>query len=181
MCSVVSLKRILLIIDIIINRFIIKEISILPSDVTKWSPYIPKTRHGRNFNQWSKFFEFLGCCLKKVSISVKTFKDWFITATRSIFLKHVLITGNFMTIATLCNSSSSVRTHATTAFVVSLAVSDLFFCASIVPYYVIERLILLSPFTDEKCMYLSFFIYLNVCTSILLLTTITINRWVIFL
>ena len=81
-----------------------------------------------------------------------------------------------MTLVTLYNSSSTLRNHATMAFVVSLAVSDFLYCAFNIPYYIIERLIKSEPFTNEKCTPWLFFTYFNVGCSILFLTAITINR-----
>ncbi|KAG8192723.1 hypothetical protein JTE90_009746 [Oedothorax gibbosus] len=85
--------------------------------------------------------------------------------------------GNLLTIIALtrCNKLR----NATTAFVVSLAVADFLFCAFCLPLtatrYVYKEWIL----GDELCTLFPFFFYGNVAASLMSMTAITFNRFVL--
>ena len=84
--------------------------------------------------------------------------------------------GNSLTVAALVRSRK-LRSHATTAFVLSLAGSDLLFCAFNLPLtasrYIHESWIL----GDTLCRLFPFFFYGNVAASLFSMVLITINRY----
>ena len=86
-------------------------------------------------------------------------------------------TGNSLTVAALVRSRK-LRSHATTAFVLSLAGSDLLFCAFNLPLtasrYIHESWIL----GDTLCRLFPFFFYGNVAASLFSMVLITINRYI---
>ncbi|KAG8239715.1 hypothetical protein J437_LFUL019073 [Ladona fulva] len=71
---------------------------------------------------------------------------------------------------------SKLRSHATTAFVVSLCLSDLMFCAINLPLtasrYINEAWVL----GDTLCKLFPFFFYGNVAVSLMSMVAITVNR-----
>lgn len=85
------------------------------------------------------------------------------------------VPGNSFTVAALVKSRK-LRSHATTAFVLSLAGSDLLFCAFNLPLtasrYIHESWIL----GDTTCRLFPFFFYGNVAASLFSMVLITVNR-----
>ncbi|KAF8764331.1 protein trapped in endoderm-1-like [Argiope bruennichi] len=85
--------------------------------------------------------------------------------------------GNLMTIIALTKCRK--LHNATTAFVVSLAVADFLFCAVCLPLtatrYIYKEWIL----GDELCTLFPFFFYGNVAASLMSMTAITFNRFVL--
>ncbi|KAF2366463.1 G protein-coupled receptor rhodopsin-like [Trinorchestia longiramus] len=83
--------------------------------------------------------------------------------------------GNLTTIVAL-SRSVKLRVHATTAFIISLSVSDLLFCTINLPLtasrYIHEAWVL----GDALCSVFPFFFYGNVAVSLLNLVAITVNR-----
>jgi len=88
------------------------------------------------------------------------------------------VTGNLLTVVALLRCQK-LRVHATTAFVISLAVSDLLFSAINLPLtasrYVHEKWTL-GP---ELCRIFPFFFYGNVAASLMNMVAITVNRYVL--
>ncbi|KAK7081322.1 Trehalase, partial [Halocaridina rubra] len=81
---------------------------------------------------------------------------------------------NLVTIIAL-SRSPKLRVHATTAFVISLCVSDLLFCTINLPLtasrYIHEAWVL----GDTLCSIFPFFFYGNVAASVLNMVAITVN------
>lgn len=88
------------------------------------------------------------------------------------------VVGNFVTILALIQCPK-LRTHATTAFVLSLCISDLLFCAVNLPLtaarYIYEKWIL----GDALCKLFPVLFYGNVAVSVLNMVAITLNRYVL--
>jgi len=101
----------------------------------------------------------------------------FAAVAASIFT-FVGITGNLLTVVALLKCQK-LRSHATTMFVISLAVSDLLFCSINLPLtasrYVHEEWRLGS----EMCRLFPFFFYGNVAASLMNMVAITINRYIL--
>jgi len=101
----------------------------------------------------------------------------FAAVAASIFT-FVGITGNLLTVVALLKCQK-LRSHATTMFVISLAVSDLLFCTINLPLtasrYVHEKWIL-GP---DMCRLFPFFFYGNVAASLMNMVAITINRYIL--
>lgn len=99
-------------------------------------------------------------------------------AVASIIFILVGVTGNLVTIIALTRSPK-LRVHATTAFVISLCVSDLLFCTVNLPLtasrYINEAWVL----GDTLCRIFPFFFYGNVAASILNMVAITVNRYIL--
>ncbi|KAK6995708.1 hypothetical protein SK128_001154, partial [Halocaridina rubra] len=85
---------------------------------------------------------------------------------------------NLVTIIAL-SRSPKLRVHATTAFVISLCVSDLLFCTINLPLtasrYIHEAWVL----GDTLCSIFPFFFYGNVAASVLNMVAITVNRYIL--
>jgi len=88
------------------------------------------------------------------------------------------LTGNLLTVIAL-SRCVKLRTHATTAFVISLAISDLLFCSINLPLtasrYIHEEWLL----GETMCRLYPFFFYGNVGASLINMVAITINRYVL--
>ncbi|XP_018021107.1 protein trapped in endoderm-1-like isoform X2 [Hyalella azteca] len=99
-------------------------------------------------------------------------------AVCSILFIVVGVAGNLTTIVAL-SRSVKLRVHATTAFVISLCVSDLLFCTINLPLtasrYIHEAWVL----GDTLCSVFPFFFYGNVAVSLLNLVAITLNRYIL--
>ncbi|XP_063872419.1 protein trapped in endoderm-1-like [Scylla paramamosain] len=99
-------------------------------------------------------------------------------AIASILFIVVGILGNLITIVAL-SKNRKLRFHATTAFVISLCVSDLLFCSINLPLtasrYIHEAWVL----GDALCSVFPFFFYGNVATSLLNMVAITVNRYIL--
>jgi len=101
----------------------------------------------------------------------------FAAVAASIFTV-VGVTGNLLTVVALLRCQK-LRVHATTAFVISLAVSDLLFSAINLPLtasrYVHEKWTLGSAL----CRVFPFFFYGNVAASLINMVAITVNRYIL--
>ncbi|XP_030755999.1 protein trapped in endoderm-1 [Sitophilus oryzae] len=88
------------------------------------------------------------------------------------------VLGNFVTVLALIKCPK-LRNHATTAFVLSLCISDLLFCTINLPLtaarYIYEKWIL----GDALCQLFPVFFYGNVAVSVLNMVAITLNRYVL--
>lgn len=88
------------------------------------------------------------------------------------------VIGNFVTVLALI-TCPKLRAHATTAFVLSLCISDLIFCALNLPLtaarYIYEAWIL----GDALCKLFPVLFYGNVAVSVLNMVAITLNRYVL--
>ncbi|GFG30616.1 hypothetical protein Cfor_05178, partial [Coptotermes formosanus] len=85
---------------------------------------------------------------------------------------------NLITVIALLRCSK-LRHHATTAFVISLAMSDLLFCSINLPLTAsrfINQAWVLGP---ELCKLFPFFFYGNVAVSLLSMVAITVNRYIL--
>ncbi|XP_046463209.1 protein trapped in endoderm-1-like [Daphnia pulex] len=102
----------------------------------------------------------------------------YFAAACAILFVFIGIGGNSLTVAALVRSRK-LRSHATTAFVLSLAGSDLLFCAFNLPLtasrYIYESWIL----GDTLCRLFPFFFYGNVAASLFSMVLITINRYIL--
>ncbi|KAK4030189.1 hypothetical protein OUZ56_023165 [Daphnia magna] len=102
----------------------------------------------------------------------------YFAAACAILFVLIGIGGNSLTVAALVRSRK-LRSHATTAFVLSLAGSDLLFCAFNLPLtasrYIYESWIL----GDTLCRLFPFFFYGNVAASLFSMVLITINRYIL--
>lgn len=89
------------------------------------------------------------------------------------------VSGNLLTIVALLRCPK-LRSHATTAFVLSLCLSDLLFCSFNLPLtaarYIYEEWI----FGETMCKIFPVLFYGNVAVSVLNMVAITINRYLIF-
>ncbi|XP_050301299.1 protein trapped in endoderm-1 isoform X2 [Anthonomus grandis grandis] len=85
---------------------------------------------------------------------------------------------NFITILALCQSTK-LKTHCTTAFVISLCVSDLIFCAVNLPLTAARYIYETWIFGDALCQLFPVLFYGNVAGSVLSMTAIAINRVVL--
>eukprot|EP00088_Acartia_fossae_P022620 TRINITY_DN2377_c0_g1_i2.p1 TRINITY_DN2377_c0_g1~~TRINITY_DN2377_c0_g1_i2.p1 ORF type:complete len:372 (+),score=85.47 TRINITY_DN2377_c0_g1_i2:100-1215(+) len=101
-----------------------------------------------------------------------------LAAVAACMFTVVGLTGNLLTVVALCRCVK-LRTHATTAFVISLAISDLLFCSINLPLtasrYIHEEWLL----GDTMCRLYPFFFYGNVGASLINMVAITINRYVL--
>nr|CAD7434164.1 unnamed protein product [Timema monikensis] len=101
-----------------------------------------------------------------------------LAAACAVIFSVVGVTGNLVTALALLRCRK-LRKHATTAFVISLSVSDLLFSAINLPLtasrYVSEAWVL-GP---TLCKLFPFFFYGNVAVSLLSMVAITINRYVL--
>jgi len=75
--------------------------------------------------------------------------------------------------------SRKLRSHATTAFVVSLAASDLLFCIFNLPLTATRYIYQSWMLGDTLCRLFPFFFYGNVAASLLSMVLITINRYIL--
>ena len=92
------------------------------------------------------------------------------------------VTGNSLTIVGL-TKDSNLRSQATTKFIISLAVSDLLFCAIMMPlnvaYFVLKREGNFNGFPIELCQFCTYFYYAASGVSLFNLLLITINRYIL--
>lgn len=89
------------------------------------------------------------------------------------------IFGNTLTILALATSGSRIKTQVTTKFVVNLAVTDLVFSLLILPLTASRYYRQSWPFGSALCQFYAFAFYSNFATSLLTITCITINRFVL--
>lgn len=88
------------------------------------------------------------------------------------------ITGNSLTVAALLRSRK-LRSHATTAFVLSLAASDLLFCIFNLPLTATRYIYQSWVLGDGLCRLFPFLFYGNVAASLANMVLITINRYIL--
>lgn len=86
-----------------------------------------------------------------------------------------LFAGNLITVIALLRCSK-LRHHATTAFVISLAMSDLLFCSINLPLTASRYINQAWVLGSELCKLFPFFFYGNVAVSLLSMVAITVNR-----
>ncbi|KAK2583806.1 hypothetical protein KPH14_009705 [Odynerus spinipes] len=99
-------------------------------------------------------------------------------AVCAIIFSVVGILGNLVTVIALLKYTR-LRRHATTAFVISLSVSDLIFSAVNLPLTASRYLNEAWVLGDTLCQIFPFFFYGNVAVSLLSMVAITINRYVL--
>jgi hypothetical protein len=87
------------------------------------------------------------------------------------------ISGNLVTVVSLARDRK-LRTQATTAFVISLAVSDLLFCAINLPLTALRYFERGWTLGDALCKVYPFFFYGNYATSLISMVAIAVNRYV---
>jgi 7 transmembrane receptor (rhodopsin family). len=87
-----------------------------------------------------------------------------------------LFPGNLVTVIALLKCSK-LRHHATTAFVISLAISDLLFCSINLPLTASRYINQAWVLGSELCKLFPFFFYGNVAVSLLSMVAITVNRY----
>ncbi|EAT47271.2 AAEL001606-PA, partial [Aedes aegypti] len=90
------------------------------------------------------------------------------------------IAGNLLTITALLKYHK-LRKHPTTAFVLSLSISDLFFCAVNMPLTAIRFLNQQWTLGEDLCKVFPVFFYGNVAVSVLSMVGLTINRYTLIL
>lgn len=88
------------------------------------------------------------------------------------------VVGNFVTILALIKCPK-LRGHATTAFILSLCVSDLIFCTLNLPLTAARFVYEAWIFGDILCKLFPVFFYGNVAVSVLNMVAITLNRYVL--
>ncbi|XP_034940177.1 protein trapped in endoderm-1 [Chelonus insularis] len=101
-----------------------------------------------------------------------------IAAVCAILFSVVGILGNAVTVIALLKYTR-LRRHATTAFVISLSVSDLIFSAVNLPLTASRYLNEAWVLGETLCQVFPFFFYGNVAVSLLSMVAITINRYVL--
>jgi len=99
-------------------------------------------------------------------------------ATSAIFLCLVGVTGNLLTVVALTRDKK-LRQQATTTFVISLAISDLLFCAINLPLTAARYIQQEWTLGPVLCRMFPFFFYGNVAASLMSMVAITINRYVL--
>ncbi|CAH1378099.1 hypothetical protein MTP99_019475 [Tenebrio molitor] len=88
------------------------------------------------------------------------------------------VVGNFVTILALTRCPK-LRSHATTAFVLSLCISDLLFCTVNLPLTASRYIHEAWTFGDALCKLFPVLFYGNVAVSLLNMVAITLNRYVL--
>lgn len=86
-----------------------------------------------------------------------------------------LFAGNLITLLALIRCPK-LRNHATTAFIISLCISDLFFCAISMPLQAIRYAMKEWTLGDTLCQIFPVVLYGNVAVSLLSMVCITLNR-----
>ncbi|XP_073844050.1 trapped in endoderm 1 [Musca autumnalis] len=94
------------------------------------------------------------------------------------FFAAVGVCGNLITILALVNSPK-IRGHATTAFVLSLCISDLLFCSFSLPLTAVRFFAQKWTLGDNLCQIFPVIFYGNVAVSLLSMVCITINRYIL--
>ncbi|XP_005185041.1 protein trapped in endoderm-1-like [Musca domestica] len=94
------------------------------------------------------------------------------------FFTVVGVCGNLITILALVNSPK-IRGHATTAFVLSLCISDLLFCSFSLPLTAVRFFAQKWTLGDDLCRIFPVIFYGNVAVSLLSMVCITINRYIL--
>ncbi|KAJ3640020.1 hypothetical protein Zmor_003342 [Zophobas morio] len=88
------------------------------------------------------------------------------------------VVGNFVTVLALIRCPK-LRTHATTAFVLSLCLSDLLFCSVNLPLTASRYIHEAWTLGDALCVLFPVLFYGNVAVSLLNMVAITLNRYVL--
>ncbi|KAG4078700.1 hypothetical protein HA402_015290 [Bradysia odoriphaga] len=88
------------------------------------------------------------------------------------------VLGNLITIVALLRNSK-LRSHATTAFVLSLCASDLLFCLISLPLTASRYVHKAWTFGDTLCKLFPVIFYSNVAVSLLSMVGITVNRFIL--
>jgi len=99
-------------------------------------------------------------------------------AASAIILCLVGVTGNLLTVVALTRDKK-LRLQATTSFVISLAISDLLFCAINLPLTAVRYIQQEWTLGPVLCKMFPFFFYGNVAASLMSMVAITINRYVL--
>ncbi|KOC70267.1 Protein trapped in endoderm-1 [Habropoda laboriosa] len=99
-------------------------------------------------------------------------------AVCAIIFSVVGIVGNLITVIALLKYTR-LRRHATTAFVISLSISDLIFSAVNLPLTAIRYLNEAWVLGETLCKIFPLFFYGNVAVSLLSMVAITINRYIL--
>ncbi|KAK0168605.1 hypothetical protein PV327_002384 [Microctonus hyperodae] len=99
-------------------------------------------------------------------------------ATCAILFSIVGVLGNLVTVIALLKYTR-LRRHATTAFVISLSISDLIFSAVNLPLTASRYLNEAWVLGETLCQIFPLFFYGNVAVSLLSMVAITINRYVL--
>lgn len=94
------------------------------------------------------------------------------------FFTVVGVFGNLITIIALLRSPK-IRHHPTTAFVLSLCISDLLFCSFSLPLTAVRFLRAEWTFGENLCKIFPVIFYGNVAVSLLSMVCITINRYIL--
>ncbi|RWS25007.1 protein trapped in endoderm-1-like protein [Leptotrombidium deliense] len=89
------------------------------------------------------------------------------------------VPGNVLTIIALIKCAPNLLKNATTKFVINLAIADLIFCTFNLPMTSVRFLTCSWPFGDCLCQLYPFIFYGNVAVSLLTITCITIDRFVL--
>ncbi|KAK3917698.1 Protein trapped in endoderm-1 [Frankliniella fusca] len=90
------------------------------------------------------------------------------------------VPGNLITVLALARSPA-LRAHATTAFIISLCTSDLVFCALCLPPTAARFLLARWPLGPLACAVFPLLFYGNVAVSVLSMTAIAINRYILIM
>ncbi|KAH0956555.1 hypothetical protein HN011_003672 [Eciton burchellii] len=101
-----------------------------------------------------------------------------VAATCAIIFSIIGVLGNLVTVIALLKYTK-LRRHATTAFVISLSVSDLIFSAVNLPLTASRYLNEAWVLGDTLCKIFPLFFYGNVAVSLLSMVAITINRYIL--
>jgi len=99
-------------------------------------------------------------------------------ATAAIILSIIGCAGNMLTVVALTRDKK-LRQQATTFFVISLAISDLFFCAINLPLTAARYIQQEWTLGPVLCRLFPFFFYGNVAASLMSMVAITVNRYVL--
>jgi len=99
-------------------------------------------------------------------------------ASSAIILSILGCTGNLLTMVALTRDKK-LRQQATTYFVISLAISDLFFCVINLPLTAARFIRKEWTLGPVLCRLFPFFFYGNVAASLMSMVAITINRYVL--
>ena len=94
----------------------------------------------------------------------------------ALLISLVGVAGNSITIAALVKFAARLNSHATTRFVINLAVADLLFCLLVLPLNAGRYLMRAWPFGQLACRLYPVLYYGSVATSLMLITVITLNR-----
>ncbi|XP_031828526.1 trapped in endoderm 1 isoform X1 [Nomia melanderi] len=101
-----------------------------------------------------------------------------VAAVCAIIFSIVGVAGNLVTVVALLKYTR-LRRHATTAFVISLSISDLIFSAVNLPLTASRYLNEAWVLGDTLCKIFPLFFYGNVAVSLLSMVAITINRYIL--